>query len=253
MAGMRTPLIAGNWKMNGFRKDIRALAGGLAKRMSGLKNPSFDMVICPPHPLLGAAIDTVKGSGIKIGAQDCHTDIAGAHTGDVSAALLKNIGCGYVIVGHSERRLNHRETDKQVKVKAETALAAGLKVIVCVGETLKERKSGLAFKVNRSQLRGSLPQGANSGNTIIAYEPVWAIGTGRVATPSQAQEVHIELRKALKNILGAAEAGKMRILYGGSMNPSNAKELIMLPDVDGGLVGGASLSVADFWAIAKAC
>ena len=162
------------------------------------------------------------------------------------------MGCSYVIVGHSERRSDHGETDKQVKAKAEAALAARLKVIVCVGETLKERKSGQTLNVNRRQLRGSLPAGANAANTVIAYEPIWAIGTGQVATPPQAQEVHAAIRKALKNKLGASEGDKMRILYGGSMKPDNAAELLMLQDVDGGLIGGASLSMADFWAIARA-
>ena len=162
------------------------------------------------------------------------------------------MGCSYVIVGHSERRTDHGETDKQVKAKAETALAAGLKVIVCIGETLKERKAGQTLSVNRNQLRRSLPVGATAANAVIAYEPVWAIGTGQVATPAQAQEVHAAIRKALKSKLGENEGDKMRILYGGSMKPGNALELLTLPDVDGGLVGGASLSVADFWAIADA-
>ncbi|MEK9725164.1 MAG: triose-phosphate isomerase, partial [Rhodospirillaceae bacterium] len=157
-----------------------------------------------------------------------------------------------VIVGHSERRTDHLETDKDVKAKAEAALAAGLKVIVCIGETLKERKAGQTLAVNCRQLRGSLPAGATAANTVIAYEPVWAIGTGQVATPAQAQEVHAAIRKTLVSKLGKAEAQKMRILYGGSMKPSNAAELLALPDVDGGLIGGASLSVADFWAIADA-
>lgn len=252
MAATRTPLIAGNWKMNGLKKDARVLAGGLARRMAKVRRAPFEMVICPPFPLLGQAVDAAKGSGLKVGAQDCHGNVTGAHTGDVSAALLKNMGCGYVIVGHSERRTDHAETDKQVKAKAEAALAAGLKVIVCIGETLKERKAGQTLNVNRRQLRGSLPAGATAADTVVAYEPVWAIGTGQVATPEQAQEVHAAVRKALKGKLGAAQAEKMRILYGGSMKPGNAAELLALPDVDGGLIGGASLSVADFWRIAEA-
>ena len=252
MAAKRKPLIAGNWKMNGLKKDARALAGGLAKRMAKTKRPAFEMLICPPAPLLGFCVDAVKGSGVKIGAQDCHAAEAGAHTGDISAPLLKNMGCGYVIVGHSERRTDHSETDKQVKAKAEAALAARLKVIVCIGETLKERKAGQTLNVNRRQLRGSLPAGATAANTVIAYEPVWAIGTGQVATPAQAQKVHAAIRKLLKSKLGANEGDKMRILYGGSMKPGNVTELMILPDVDGGLIGGASLSVDDFWAIADA-
>ena len=252
MAAKRKPLIAGNWKMNGVKKDARALAGGLAKRMAKTKRPSFEMLICPPAPLLDFCVRMVKGSGVQVGAQDCHAAVAGAHTGDVSAPLLKNMGCSYVIVGHSERRTDHGETNKQVKAKAEAALAAGLKVIVCIGETLKERKAGQTLSVNRHQLRCSLPVGATAANAVIAYEPVWAIGTGQVATPAQAQEVHAAIRRALKSKLGENEGDKMRILYGGSMKPGNALELLALPDVDGGLVGGASLSVADFWAIADA-
>jgi len=248
----RKTLIAGNWKMNGLKKDARALAGGLARKMKKTKRPPFEMLICPPFPLLGLAAEVTRGSGVKVGAQDCHFSASGAHTGDTSAALLKNAGCAYVIVGHSERRTDHAETDKLIKAKAEAALAAGLKVIVCIGETLKERKAGQTLAVNRKQLRGSLPAGATAANTVIAYEPVWAIGTGVVATPEQAQEVHAAIRKALKSKLGAGEADKMRILYGGSMKPGNAAELLGQPDIDGGLIGGASLTVADFWGIAEA-
>ena len=162
------------------------------------------------------------------------------------------MGCKYVIVGHSERRTDHAETDKVVKAKAETALVAGLKVIVCIGETLKERKAGQTLNVNRKQLRGSLSADATAANTVIAYEPVWAIGTGEVATPEQAQEVHAAIRNVLKSKLGAGQADKMRILYGGSMRPDNAAELLAQPDIDGGLIGGASLTVGDFWGIAQA-
>ena len=252
MAAQRKPLIAGNWKMNGLKKDARALAGGLARRMAKSESPAFELLICPPAPLLDLCVNAVRGSGIKIGAQDCHPAKAGAHTGDVSASLLKNMGCGYVIVGHSERRSNYGETDKQVRAKAEAALMVGLEVIVCIGESLKERNAGQTLSVNRHQLRGSLPAGATAANTVIAYEPVWAIGTGKVATPNQAQEVHAAIRKSLKSKMGASEGDKMRILYGGSMKPSNAAELLSLPDVDGGLIGGASLSVTDFWTIADA-
>lgn len=252
MTTSRRPMIAGNWKMNGLKADGKKLAGGLARKMTKLKKPGFDMVICPPYPLLGLAADAVRGSGIKLGAQDCHARASGAHTGDVSAGMLKNIGCKYVIVGHSERRTDHGEKDAAVKAKAEAAVKAGLGVIVCIGETLKQRESGRTMSVNRKQLRGSLPEGANAKNTVIAYEPVWAIGTGKVATPGQAQEVHAAIRKELAKILGEKEAATIRILYGGSMKPDNAEKLLALEDVDGGLVGGASLKADDFWAIAKA-
>lgn len=253
MAAKRRPLIAGNWKMNGLKKDARSLAGGLASKMGRLKaKPAFEMLVCPPAPLLGPVLDATKGKGIAVGGQDCHANAAGAHTGDTSAALLKSMGCKYAIVGHSERRTDHGETDADVRGKAEAAQAAGLTAIVCIGETLKQREAGRTKAVNRKQLAGSLPNGANAKNTVIAYEPVWAIGTGKVATPEQAQEVHAFIRAELAKVVGAAEAAKMRILYGGSMKPSNAAELLALPDVDGGLIGGASLTVKDFWGIAQA-
>ncbi len=175
----------------------------------------------------------------------------GAHTGDTSAWMLKDAGCSYAIVGHSERRTDHAESNDTVKAKAQAALDAGLKVIICIGETLDERKAGKTMDINKSQLLGSLPEVSNADNTVIAYEPVWAIGTGEVATPEQAQEVHAMLRAELVAAKGQAVADGMRILYGGSMNPKNAKELLALQDVDGGLIGGAALKVDDFWAVAQ--
>lgn len=252
MTTSRRPLIAGNWKMNGLKADARKLVSGLARRSKKLKKPAFDMAICPPFPLIGLASDLAKGSGIKLGAQDCHFNTAGAHTGDTSPELLKNIGCKYVILGHSERRTDHGEKDADVKIKSEAAIKAGLCAIVCVGETLKQRESKRTMSVVRKQLLGSLPEGATAKNTVIAYEPVWAIGTGKVATPAQAQEVHAVIRNELAKALGQKEADKVRILYGGSMKPGNAKELMALPDVDGGLIGGAALKAEDFWAIAEA-
>ncbi|NQW00339.1 MAG: triose-phosphate isomerase [Rhodospirillales bacterium] len=252
MSTTRRPLIAGNWKMNGLKKDARQLSSQLAKRMAKVNRPGFDMVVCPPFPMLALVADVIKGSGVKLGAQDNHPQVSGAHTGDTSPAMLKNVGCSYAIVGHSERRTDHGESDALVKAKAEAAIAAGMIAIVCIGETLKQRKAGRALSTNRKQLQGSLPQAATAKNTVIAYEPVWAIGTGEVATPAQAQEVHGAIRAELEKLIGAKEAAKMRILYGGSMKPGNAGELIALPDVDGGLVGGAALNAADFWAIAEA-
>ncbi|OJX81213.1 triose-phosphate isomerase [Magnetospirillum sp. 64-120] len=248
----RIPLIAGNWKMNGLVADATALAQGIAAKAKAAPALGCQLLICPPFPLLGVAATAVAGSPVAVGGQDCHAKVSGAHTGDTSASLLKDVGCSYVILGHSERRTDHAETDSQVKAKAEAALAAGLVAIVCIGETLAQRDAGQTIEVNTSQLRGSLPAGANAENTVIAYEPVWAIGTGRVATPDQAQEVHAAIRAELIKLIGADEAGKMRILYGGSMKPDNAAQLIALPDVDGGLIGGASLKVDDFWAIAQA-
>ena len=176
----------------------------------------------------------------------------GAHTGDTSPYMLKDLGCSYVIVGHSERRTDHGETDAVVKAKAEAALAAGLKVVVCIGETLEEREAGKTIEVNQTQFQGSLPDGATAENTVIAYEPVWAIGTGKVATPEQAQEVHAAIRAEIASRLGQDVADQMRILYGGSMKPDNAADLIG-QDIDGGLIGGASLKAEDFWGIASTC
>lgn len=243
-------LIAGNWKMNGQKADGKKLAGELARKMKKLDKPKFEMLVCPPSPLLGLVGDALKGSGIKTGGQDCHAAASGAHTGDTSADALKSVGCKYVIVGHSERRTDHAETNADVKAKAEAAIAGGMAAIVCIGETLTEREAGKALVVNRAQLKGSLPDGANAKNTVIAYEPVWAIGTGKTATPEDAQKVHAAIRKALVKHVGEKEAGKMRILYGGSMNPKNAKELLGQTDIDGGLIGGASLKADDFMAVA---
>ncbi|MDA8231740.1 MAG: triose-phosphate isomerase [Magnetospirillum sp.] len=249
----RRPLIAGNWKMNGLRADGLALAEGVVARRKAERGIPCDVLVCPPFTLIADVARIAAGSDVAVGGQDCHAKVSGAHTGDTAAAMLKDAGCGYAIVGHSERRADHGETDAVVKAKAAAAHQAGLVAIVCVGETLAQRDAGQTMDVNRTQLRGSLPDGANAANTVIAYEPVWAIGTGRVATPEQAQEVHAVIRAELAARLGAAEADAMRILYGGSMKPDNAKALLALPDVDGGLIGGASLKAEDFWAIAKAC
>ncbi len=249
----RTPLIAGNWKMNGLRADGIALAEGVAAKRKAEPNLACDVLICPPFTLLAEIARAVAGSGLSVGGQDCHAKVSGAHTGDTSPAMLKDIGCSHVILGHSERRSDHSETDAGIKAKAAAAHAAGLVAIICIGETLAQRDADQTLAVNRTQLKGSLPEGASAANTVIAYEPVWAIGTGRVATPDQAQEVHAAIRAELVTLIGESEANKMRILYGGSMKPENAAQLIALPDVDGGLIGGASLKVEDFWAIARNC
>ncbi|MBL8666205.1 MAG: triose-phosphate isomerase [Rhodospirillales bacterium] len=247
----RRKLIAGNWKMNGLRADGTALAADVAKRLKAVGQARYDMLVCPPFTLVPLVLDAVKGSGVDVGGQDCHMQMKGAHTGDTSAAMLKDLGCSHVIVGHSERRTNHGETDGIVKAKAEAALAAGLVAIVCIGETLEERDAGKTLEINRRQLLGSLPDGANAANTVVAYEPVWAIGTGRTATPEQAQEVHAMIRAELVGKLGQEIADGLRVLYGGSMNPKNAKELLALPDIDGGLIGGAALKADDFFAVAE--
>lgn len=234
--------------MNGLLADGVSLAAAVAEKSKahGFSNV-FDILICPPFTLLVEAVRAVAGAHVAVGGQDCHMKASGAHTGDVSAQMLADLGCRYVILGHSERRADHGETDAMVKAKAEAALAAGLTPIVCVGETEAERDAGKTLDVVAGQLRGSLPAGGTAERVVIAYEPVWAIGTGRTPTLDEVQEVHAMIRR--ESGLGQG----VRILYGGSMKPSNAKELLALADVDGGLIGGASLKIDDFWAIVSAC
>ena len=249
---VRKTLIAGNWKMNGLLDDGIALAKGVGAEFKKTGRRDCEVLVCPPFTLLSAVKKAVKGTRVAMGAQDCHFAEKGAHTGDVSPVMLKDLGCQYVIVGHSERRTNHYETNELIAQKAEAAINAGLKVIICIGETEAERDSGKTIKVCTDQIMGSVPAIATAQNTVIAYEPVWAIGTGRTPTTAEVEEVHASIRKVIGKKLGRANANKMRILYGGSMKPSNAKELLALPDVDGGLIGGASLKVADFTAIIAA-
>lgn len=248
----RRPLIAGNWKMNGLKADGVALAKGVAAKIAE-GAPACDLLVCPPATLVDAVAQAVAGSKLAVGGQDCHAKVSGAHTGDVSATALKDLGAAYVIVGHSERRADHSESDAQVNAKAAAAHAAGLVAIICIGETEKERDAGLTIKVVGEQFLGSLPEGATAVNTVIAYEPVWAIGTGRTPSTADVAEVHGAIRALAKDTCGAEFAAGLKILYGGSMKPSNAKELLALEDVDGGLIGGASLKVEDFWAIAQSC
>ncbi len=229
-------LIAGNWKMHGLAADLAELDAVAAGAPDGC-----DLLLCLPATLIARA----AGRGVPVGGQDCHAAPKGAHTGDVSAAMLADAGATHVIVGHSERRQDHAETDAAVRAKAEAALAAGLSAIVCVGETLAQRDAGETLAVVREQL-ASLPDAATPDNTALAYEPVWAIGTGRTPTTEQVAEVHAALHAAL------AERGTFRILYGGSVKPDNAAELLAVPHVGGALVGGASLKAEDFLAIAAA-
>lgn len=247
----RRPLIAGNWKMNGLRADADLLVSGLATRYKALSAPAFDMLLCPPATLVATVAAQAAGSGLKVGGQDCHRNEKGAHTGDISAWMLRDIGAGYVIVGHSERRQDHAETNAVVKDKAQAAQAAGLVAVICIGETEAERDRGETLRVVADQVRGSMPAGSTAENTVLAYEPVWAIGTGRTPTPDDVAEVHAEIRKVAAEVLGSG-AQQLKILYGGSVKPSNAMEFLGLTDVDGALVGGASLKVDDFWAIAEA-
>lgn len=245
------PLIAGNWKMNGSNAFASELAGSLSVRMAGTGNNGFEMLLCPPAPFLCATHTAIGSSAIALGGQDCHTAEQGAHTGDISAAMLIDCGCRYVIVGHSERRADHGEDDATVRAKALAARAGGLVPVICIGETLAEREAGQAVEVVTSQLRGSVPDGASADNAVVAYEPVWAIGTGRTPTLEDIAEVHDAIRAALNDLV--ADAGGVRILYGGSVKPDNATEILGIGNVNGALVGGASLKADDFWAIAQAC
>ncbi|MFZ5963840.1 triose-phosphate isomerase [Thalassococcus sp. BH17M4-6] len=242
---MPRKLAAGNWKMNGTRDsltEISALfdaAGGAA-----------EVLICPPATLIQAAASAAQG--VMIGAQDCHTEDKGAHTGDLSAPMLKDAGASHIITGHSERRADHGETDAVVRAKTEAVWAAGLVAILCIGETLEEREAGKTLDVLAEQMAGSVPDGVTGDQLVIAYEPVWAIGTGKVPNTDQIAEVHEFMRKKLTDRFGQAVADDVRLLYGGSVKASNAAEIFAVADVDGALVGGASLKAADFGPIVKA-
>lgn len=247
------PLIAGNWKMNGLRsstaeinKMMEAVSdGGLAGRV--------DLLVCPPATLVMAFAHILSQSPIGIGGQDCHHEVAGAYTGDISAQMLADAGAQAVIVGHSERRAGHGERDADVRAKAAAAHAAGLTAIICVGETEGERRLGLTLAVVTRQLNGSLPGGISAANTIIAYEPVWAIGTGLTPSIAEIGEVHGFIRNHLVGMLGEETGNSIRLLYGGSVKPDNAAEILAAGDVNGALVGGASLKADSFLKIAAAC
>lgn len=248
----RKILIAGNWKMNGLLADGAALAKEVSAEVKKMGKTECEFLVCPPFTLLTTVKKALRGSKVALGAQDCHMAEKGAHTGDISPLMLKDAGCSYVIVGHSERRANHFETDDIVCKKAQAAYKAGLKAVICIGETEAERDAGKTIEVCASQIAGSVPEDATASNTVIAYEPVWAIGTGKTPTAADVEEVHAAIRKAVAKKLGKSVANKMRLLYGGSVKPSNAAELLSLPDVDGGLIGGASLKASDFMGIASA-
>lgn len=246
MAGRRQ-LIAGNWKMNGLRAAISEIEA-VKRQGAGAR---CDLAICPPATLIAAAASAVAGTSLQIGGQDCHPDPSGAHTGDISAEMIADAGGTLVIVGHSERRVDHAETDKLIHAKALAGWRAGLLVILCIGETEAERRSGATLSVLDRQLAGSVPDGGNPGNLVVAYEPVWAIGTGLTPSTDDILAAHSHIRGRLVGRLGADASG-IRVLYGGSVKPSNAKEILALAGVDGALVGGASLKAADFLAIAAA-
>jgi triosephosphate isomerase len=234
--------------MNGLTASLVELKA-MREAVDAGKAGAAELAVCPPATLLAQAAAALKGGKVSLGAQDCHAKDAGAFTGDIAAPMIKDAGASYVIVGHSERRQYHGETDVTVKAKAEAALKAGLTAIVCVGETRAEREAGKAIEVVSTQVRGSLPAGGAPETVVVAYEPVWAIGTGLTPTPANVAEVHAAIRKLLSEVYGPVGA-KLRILYGGSVKPTNAKELLGLANVDGALVGGASLKAVDFLAIA---
>ena len=244
------PLIAGNWKMNGLKAALAEI-DAVAEQLSAQPNTQCEAALCVPATILSAAVDHAKGK-VSIGAEDCHAAESGAHTGDISAEMIADCGATYIIVGHSERREDHGETDAAVKAKAEASYRAGQVAIICVGETEAQRRGGEALSVVEAQLAGSIPDTATAENTVIAYEPVWAIGSGLTPTAQDVAEMHLHMR----NLLSArfADNGKkMRLLYGGSMKPGNAAELLSVDHVDGGLIGGASLKATDFLAIIAAC
>ncbi len=242
------PLVAGNWKMNGLAASVSEIEA-MRKAADAGEAGKAELAVCPPFTLIAAAAAKLKGGSVTWGGQDCSAQPGGAYTGDISAAMLKDLGSTYVIVGHSERRTLHHETDSEVRAKAEAALKHGLVAIVCVGETRAERETGLEYAVVTRQVKESLPPDGGPDTVVVAYEPVWAIGTGLTPTPADVAKMHETIRRLLGEIYGAAGA-KVRILYGGSVKPGNAKELMGLDNVDGALVGGASLKAVDFLAIA---
>lgn len=244
---MRRKLAAGNWKMNGTTAALAEVKGLIA----GLPTPDCEVLLCPPATLIARMADAAKGSALKVGGQDCHAERSGAHTGDISASMLVDAGASHVILGHSERRADHGETDRTVRAKVEAAHAAGLVALICVGETEAERDAGRELDVIGAQLAGSVPDTANGADTVIAYEPVWAIGSGRTPTEEQIAAVHRFLRGALELHFGKG-GSSFRLLYGGSVKPANAAQIFAIPDVDGALVGGASLKTTDFGAIVEA-
>jgi triosephosphate isomerase (TIM) len=245
------PLVAGNWKMNGLLASATVLGEIRQGYTAGLK-AKIDLLVCPPATLIQSFAHAALGSGIAIGGQDCHAQASGAFTGDISAEMLADLGATHVIVGHSERRQYHGETDADVCAKTEAARRAGLVAVVCIGETRKEREAGKTLAVVGRQLRGSVPEAATDASVVIAYEPVWAIGTGLTPTPADVAEVHALIRDELEGLVGKAHQNRVRILYGGSVKPSNARELLAVANVDGALVGGASLAADDFLGIAGA-
>jgi triosephosphate isomerase len=251
MTDVIRPLIAGNWKMNGLKASMGEFEAMLAG--SGSVIAKADLLVCPPATLVSAFAAKAKGAkAFAVGAQDCHPKASGAHTGDISAEMLADAGAAAIIVGHSERRADHGESDALIRQKAEAVWRAGCVAIVCIGETREQRDGGNTLNICGGQLEGSLPDGSTAANLVVAYEPVWAIGTGLTPTPQDVEQVHKFIRDSLTSRF-KAEGSRMRILYGGSVKPSNAAELMAVANVNGALVGGASLKASDFLAIAAGC
>ncbi|WP_036287244.1 triose-phosphate isomerase [Methylocystis sp. ATCC 49242] len=246
----RRPLVAGNWKMNGLRASLAEIKAMGAAYDEALRARA-ELIVCPPATLIAPAAEAASRGGLGLGGQNCHAAENGAHTGDISAEMLKDAGASYVIVGHSERRADHGETDAIVQAKAAAALRAGLTPIICVGETRAEREAGDALGVVGEQIEGSLPADAPE-QIVVAYEPVWAIGTGLTPTLADVAQMHAFARERIEARLGRGKSATVRILYGGSVKPANARELMGVANVDGALVGGASLTAKDFMAIAAA-
>jgi len=247
---MTRPLVVANWKMNGLRRDGLDLARTLSARAKRETLPC-DVALCPPATLLMAVREALDGSGIVLGGQDCHRAQPGAHTGDIGATMLRDVGCDLVIVGHSERRAAHRETDAQVAEKAAAALAAGMEPVICVGESAEDRDAGRAVAVVQAQIAASVPAIATASDVVFAYEPIWAIGTGRVPTLDDIAEIHRAIRETATTLFSGG-INDLRVLYGGSVKGSNAADILATEGVNGALVGGASLDAEDFWAICRA-
>lgn len=246
------PLIAGNWKMHGTAdslSELQQIATGFSEASAGRCNG----LVCVPSTLISRAASVLENSPVALGGQDCHSEQSGAHTGDVSAAMLKDAGASHVIVGHSERRTDHRETDADVRAKAQAAWSAGMTAIICIGETEAQRDAGETLAVLSRQIEGSVAVSADAANSVIAYEPVWAIGTGKTPTAEDVAAAHDHIRSELAKLLQGDAASRLAILYGGSVKPGNAAEMVAIPNVDGALVGGASLKASDFLGIAAAC
>ena len=245
----RPPVIAGNWKMNGTSEMVRQFSESILNNVWDENLKQCEIIVCPPAPLIPFFCENASQTAFVVGGQDCHSSESGAYTGDVSALMLKDVGCNSVIVGHSERRISYNEINSTVKLKASAAIKAGLTAIVCVGETQDQKNDGETVEIVTTQVLESIPESASNVDTMIAYEPIWAIGTGKIPKINEIANVHNAIRGAVAKSKGAEVAERIRILYGGSVKPDNVAEILSIDDVDGALVGGASLSSNDFWSL----